>query len=69
MFSLPSYLPSQWEKKIFRYVLNHLDFLEEATLADLSNLEGSIGYSNLGSTLKNVNIKVDVRLNNLKPLF
>lgn len=61
MFSLPSYLPAQWEKKIVRYVLNHFDLLEERTLGDLSNLEGSVGRNSV-LTLKDVGIKVDVRI-------
>jgi len=59
MFSLPISLPSQWEKRIVRYILGRFDFLEERTLGDLSNLEGSLGRNSV-LTLKDVGIKVDV---------
>ncbi|CUS15117.1 unnamed protein product [Tuber aestivum] len=56
MFSLPISLPSQWEKRIVRYILGRFDFLEERTLGDLSNFEGSLGRNSV-LTLKDVGIK------------
>ncbi|KAG0643496.1 hypothetical protein HOY80DRAFT_1032960 [Tuber brumale] len=66
MFSLPLSLPSQWEKRIVRYILGRFDFLEERTLGDLSNFEGSLGRNSV-LTLKDVGIKVD-RLKQLAKL-
>ena len=58
MFSFPS-LPQQWEKRLVRYLLHRLDLLEERTLGDLSNLEGSLGKNSV-FTVKDVGIKVEV---------
>ncbi|KAI5781931.1 hypothetical protein EDC01DRAFT_234845 [Geopyxis carbonaria] len=55
MFPFPS-LPKQWEKRLVRYLLHRLDLLEERTLGDLSNLEGSIGTKSV-FTVKDVGLK------------
>ncbi|KAL7272504.1 autophagy-related protein 2 [Rhizina undulata] len=63
MFRLPSVygfsvIPEMWEKKFFRWMLQKFDLLEERTLSDLSNLEGSLGRNSV-ATLKDVHLKVD----------
>jgi autophagy-related protein 2 len=63
MFTFPS-LPQQWQKRLVRHLLHRLDLLEERTLGDLSNLEGSIGKNSV-FTVKDVGIKVEVRTKTL----
>jgi hypothetical protein len=47
-----------------RYLLSRLDLLEESTLGDLSNLEGSLGRNSV-FTVKDVQIKVEVSTKSL----
>lgn len=52
-------IPDQWEKRLARYLLLKVDFLDHKTLDDLSNISGSLGANSVFA-LRDIRLKTEV---------